>query len=232
MRSEQHFLAELCISFVYYVKSTLDQAKSDLSTLGASSPSNVLSLAADLTLCSLTFSNDEYLPVLTQLYWCKNFGLMFPQNRFSTRSVFSSQPGRAVGEKQCFSACSPTWDPKMEQHNNQMGGTNRAFENLEGAFVSNSAFKRGKRPRAFIFCSNPFSHPYLRLKQKWPTLSPADGLAIKHAAAHTWHCSVRASQPPKSRSHFYFLGAGMREWVEGPGYEQPPQMFHKKEVNL
>lgn len=38
---------------------------------------------------------------------------------------------------------------KREQHNNQMGGTNQAFENLEGTLVPNSAFKRGKRPRAF-----------------------------------------------------------------------------------
>lgn len=62
--------------------------------------------------------------------------------------------------------------------------------------------------------------------------SLTDGLAIKHTAAHTWHSSVRASQPPKSRSHFYFLGAGMWEWVEGPGCEKAPQMFYKKEVNL
>lgn len=54
------FLAELCISFVYNVKSTLDQAKSGLSALGASSPSDVLSLAPGLTLCCLTFSNAKY----------------------------------------------------------------------------------------------------------------------------------------------------------------------------
>lgn len=82
MRSKQGFLAELCISFVYYVKSTLDQAKSGLSTLGASSPSDVLSLAPDLTLCSLTFSNAEYLPVLTQLFWCKKL-----QVNVSTKQV-------------------------------------------------------------------------------------------------------------------------------------------------
>lgn len=148
MWSKQGFLAELCISFVYYVKSTLDQAKSGLSTLGASSPSDLSSLAPGLTLCSLTFSNAEYFTCAHSVLLMQKT-LDFHKTGFLQAPSASNQPGRAVRQKQSFRSCSPTRDLKREQHNNQMGGTNQAFENLEGTLVSNSAFKRGKRPRAF-----------------------------------------------------------------------------------
>lgn len=77
-------------------------------------------------------------------------------------------------------------------------------------FCFQFGFQKRQKAKSFrITYSNPFSHLYLRLTQKWPLLSPADGLAIKHTAAHTWHSSISARQPPQSRSHLYVFGAGM-----------------------
>lgn len=146
VKIKQDFLAELRISFAHRVDSTLlirswcvqsfkhVEFSSKLKTLFPHIPQGWI----------FTYTHRTFLMLL--------LGLMFPQTGFLQAPSASSQPGRALGEKllsQGFRACSPIWDPKMEQHNKQMGGTNRASENLEGTFVSNSAFKRGKRPRAF-----------------------------------------------------------------------------------
>lgn len=145
VRSKQGFLAELGISFAYFVESILLICSWCIQSIRCpelSSRLNTLFLHI-LQCCVFTYTHRTFL--------MRNVWL-----NVSTKEVFCKLPllPNSLGgpwEKSCspsFRVYFPIWDLKTEQQQ-QMGGTNRAFKNLEGTFVSNSAFKRGERPRAF-----------------------------------------------------------------------------------
>lgn len=164
-------------------------------------------------------------------FWCKIFGFVFPKRFF--KPPFPASLGGHGGKllSQCPRACPLEFGHgKASQAN---GWHWWSIWERGRNFCFQLGFQKRQKAEGFrITYSNPFSHLYLRLTQKWPMPSPADGLAIKHTAAHTWHSSISARQPPQSRSHLYVFGAGMWEWVEGPGCEKHPQMFYKKKANL
>lgn len=93
VRSKQGFLAELRISFAYYIESTLLVHSWCIQSFRFVEFSSTLNTLFPHILQCCT------LPVLNELFWCKNFGLMFSQNRLPASSFCFQPAWEGTGRK-------------------------------------------------------------------------------------------------------------------------------------